>query len=122
MATLETKYGIGDKVYVMTEYAKDMYGVVCGVIDSIRVSTFGRPCYQFKGGYDWHLEDELYKTCAEAESNKTRSMLAAYRSTLARNNKELAQYQNAVQHLSDHRKELEEKIKELEKNEETGKD
>ena len=114
---IKTKYGLGDNAYVVTEYAKDMYGAVCGVIESIRVSTFCRPCYQFKGSYEWHLEDDLYQTRAEAESNKTRSMLAAYRSALARNNEDLVRYQDTVQHLIVYQKELEEKIKELEKNE-----
>lgn len=117
MTTLETKYGLGDTAYAVTDYARDMYGVVCGVVESIRVSTFGRPCYQFKGSYDWHLEEDLYQTRAEAESNRTRSMLAAYRSILVRNNKDLVRYQDTVQHLINYQKELEEKIKELEKNE-----
>jgi hypothetical protein len=117
MAITETKYGLGDTAYVVTEYAKDMYGVVCGVIDSIRVSTFGRPCYQFKGSYEWHLEEDLYQTRAEAESNRTRSMLAAYRWTLVRNNEDLIRHQDIVQRLIDHQKVLEEKIRELEKDE-----
>lgn len=114
MATLETKYGIGDTVYVVDEYAKDMYGVIAGTIESIRVSAFGRPYYQLRDHYEWHMEEDLYLTRAGAEHNRNRAMLAAYRSTLARNNKELTQYQNAVRHLIDHQKELEEKIKELE--------
>lgn len=115
MATFETKYGVGDRVWTISRRSYEEYSVVLSTIVAVQHNLITGDLYRVDCANDWIDEKDLYTTEQEAVKHYSEDLIEIYRNEQEAMKWDLKRHEDTVNRIRSNIADLEKKIKKLEK-------